>query len=115
MALYYGGPKDFPGAAVGVLKKVQNDWVNSLTVLAQGKNTPRCSRFPSGIDDHCGKWGDYLNVRSSSNDRNEWYVAVASEQDTDPKGLPKVALSFASFFTPKAVSSELHPVRLTPA
>jgi hypothetical protein len=65
-------------------------------VAAEGKNTPRCEE-PNVIENNCGKWGDYINLRANPDVPNGWYTAVATAEDVDPKALPLVAVTFISF------------------
>jgi hypothetical protein len=103
VALYFGGPPHFPSAAVGMFKKTGSDWVTTLTVLREGKNTPRCATLkPNVFDNSCGKWGDYLNVRPSPKVENGWHIAVATEEDTGATEKPKIVVTFAHFYLAKA-------------
>ncbi len=99
LSMFFGGPKVYPSAAVGVLKQdADGKWGVVLTMLAEGKNTPRCAT-KDGIDDSCGKWGDYMSVRADPNVPNGWYVAAHAETDSGSgaKEQPKISVTFGSF------------------
>jgi hypothetical protein len=63
LSMFFGGPKNYPSAGVGVLKSDGDQWKATLTILGEGKTTPRCVK-KDGIDDSCGTWGDYMSVRA---------------------------------------------------
>ena len=99
LSMFFGGPKVYPSAAVGVLKQdADGKWGAELTKLADGKNTPRCVT-KDGIDDTCGKWGDYMSVRADPDAPNGWYVAAHTETDTgtDATQQPKISVTFGTF------------------
>ncbi|WP_139031401.1 hypothetical protein [Bradyrhizobium sp. ORS 375] len=96
VGLYFGGRTKYPSAAVGFLRSVAGEWKVTLTVAVEGQNTPRCPDS-SGIDNRCGKWGDYLAIKSDPSTSNGWYLAVATERDTDPNQQPQIAVSFIPF------------------
>jgi hypothetical protein len=96
IALYFGGRTKFPSAAVGFLRMEGTEWKSTLTVAVEGRNTPRCLEA-TGINDACGKWGDYLAIRSDPNGSNGWYIVVATERDNDPKQQTQIAVSFVPF------------------
>ncbi len=97
LSMFFGGPKNYPSAAVGVLKPDANGkWGVTLTLLTQGTTTPRCPT-KDGIDDSCGKWGDYMSVRADPDKPDSWYVAAHSEIDHGGKEQPKVAVTLGSF------------------
>jgi hypothetical protein len=87
LSLYFGGKKHYPSAAIGVLRKQGSNWTATLTVLATGETSPRCLKS-SGVDENCGAWGDYINVRPQPGDAKGWYVATHSpggKKDVTPK------------------------------
>lgn len=96
LGLYFGGKTKYPSAAVGFLRQSGSEWKTTLTVAVEGRNTPRCPDA-TGINDSCGKWGDYIAIRPDPTTANGWYLAVATERDTDPKQLPQVAVSYIPF------------------
>ena len=93
--LYYGGPRNYPGGAVGIFDTINGTWAPSMSVLSEGQTSPRCETA-TGIDDMCGKWGDYLSVRPNFSGAG-WYASVASEQDRGGNELPHVAITFSPF------------------
>jgi hypothetical protein len=95
LSLYFGGPKHYPSSAIGILRKQDAGWGAVLTVLATGKNTPRCRRS-SGIDNACGAYGDYVGVRPQVADPRGWYVAVHTPEDEGDVE-PKVVVTLGLF------------------
>lgn len=111
LSLYFGGKKHFPSAAIGVLRKQGGNWNATLTVLATGKNSPRC-KVSGGFDDECGAFGDYIHVRPQLDDPKGWYVAVHSPQDKgDVK--PKVEVTLGLYKLKGAVPLAAGPQSLT--
>ncbi|WP_315827846.1 hypothetical protein [Bradyrhizobium sp. SZCCHNG3015] len=96
LGLYFGGKTKYPSAAVGFLRQSSSEWKTTLTVAVEGRNTPRCPDA-TGINDSCGKWGDYLAIRPDLTTPNGWYLAVATQRDTDPNQQPQVAISYIPF------------------
>jgi hypothetical protein len=95
IGLYFGGSKHFPSAAVGFFRQTDQNWETILTVLATGKNTPRC-RKSEGVDNKCGAWGDYISIRPDPNDAHTWQVAVHTAEDEGDVE-PKVVITYAPF------------------
>jgi hypothetical protein len=96
LSLYFGGPKHYPSNAIGIFRRQDAGWSTVLTVLASGKNTPRCRKL-SGIDNACGAFGDYIGVRPQTADPRGWYVAVHTPQDEGDVEEPKVVLTLGLF------------------
>ncbi len=97
LSMFYGGPKNYPSAAVGVLKQDSSGkWDATLTQLAQSQTTPRCAT-KDGVDDSCGKWGDYMSVRADPQNPNGWYVAAHTETDHGGKEQPKISVTYGAF------------------
>ena len=96
LSMFFGGPKNYPSAAVGVLRNQGDEWQATLAVLAEGKYTPRCVKR-DGVDDDCGKWGDYMSVRADADNPGGWYVATHSETDQGGKEDPRISVTFGAF------------------
>ncbi len=96
LSMFFGGPKNYPSAAVGVLRNQGGDWKATLTMLAESKTTPRCVK-KGGVDDACGKWGDYMSVRADAANPSGWYVAAHSESDQGGKAEPRISVTFGAF------------------
>ncbi len=97
LSMFYGGPKNYPSAAVGVLKPdADGKWNATLSFLAKSETTPRCAT-KGGVDDSCGKWGDYMSVRADADKPDGWYVAAHNETDHGGKERPKVSVTFGTF------------------
>ena len=98
LSMFYGGPKIYPSAAVGVLKPdASGNWNLTLTQLADGNTTPRCLVKRGVWNDSCGKWGDYLSVGADPQIPNGWYVAAQTEADHGGKEQPKVSVTYGTF------------------
>ena len=97
LSMFFGGPHNYPSAAVGVLKDDGGQWTPTLTLLAQSTTTPRCVK-KGGVDNACGKWGDYMAVRADPTQPDSWYVAAHTEIDHGgAKEAPKVRVTLGSF------------------
>lgn len=96
LSMFFGGPKNYPSAAVGVLEDRGAEWGATLSLLAASNSTPRCVK-KGGVDDACGKWGDYMSVRADPDMPGGWYVAAHSEADHGGTEEPKIAVTFGSF------------------
>ncbi len=96
LSMFYGGAHNYPSAAVGVLSQKGDSWTTALTALAEGKNTPRCVKR-GGVDDNCGKWGDYMSVRADPDNPDGWYVAAHTEVDSSVEAPPKIAVTYGTF------------------
>ena len=96
LSMFYGGPKAYPSAAVGVLSDRGGKWAAALTLLAQSNSSPRCPTR-DGVDDTCGKWGDYMSVRADPDNPSGWYVAAHTEADHGGQEQPKVTVTLGAF------------------
>ena len=96
LSMFFGGPKNYPSAAVGVLRNEGGEWKTTLSLLAESKTSPRCPK-KDGVDDSCGKWGDYMSVRADPDAPNGWYVAAHTETDQGGKQEPKISVTFGAF------------------
>ncbi len=97
LSVFFGGPKNYPSAAVGVLKPdASGKWGATLTLLAKSETTPRCVT-KDGVDDTCGKWGDYMSVRTDPDKPASWYVAAHTETDHGGNEQPKISVTYGAF------------------
>jgi hypothetical protein len=96
LGVFFGGPKHYPSTAVGIFRKDDGGWKSTLTILSEGKNTPRCLT-ETGIDNACGAWGDYIGIRAHPTNPEGWYVAAHTSEDLKKKEKPKVVVTFSPF------------------
>jgi hypothetical protein len=104
IGLFFGGPRHFPSSAIGVFRQDEGGWKTTMTVLATGKNTPRCVTS-RGSDDRCGTWGDYMGIRPHPASPNSWIAVAQTAEDQSRNEQPKVVVSFSPFSLKKGTAS----------
>ncbi len=82
IAVAYGGPKNYPGYAIGFFKDGFSE-APALTRVRESRNTPICPKEDGTRDFTCGVWGDYFSLRTHGSNPQTWVTVGYTVQNED--------------------------------